>query len=527
MVDLVTPLFQDAIEKLNNHKLDDAELGFLQCIAKDSSCIQAYNNLGLIARLKKDIPLSNSYLSKSLKVDPNNTKAILNLGKNHLISGQSLEAKQYYQKVIDIYQSHDHSSDSFSEAYKQLGHLAKKDGLLEQAEIYYKQALELKPDMYHVYNCLGEVFARKNNFLEAKLFIEKALALSPQYASAYSNLGIVLQNLGEYKQAILCYQKAIELNPDLAVAHNNLGMLQILCKNFSEGWKEYEWRLIANNLYISDREIKKPIWRGEDLNGKTLLIRAEQGYGDTIQFIRYIKLFEGINANIIVEVQPPLKELLQYNFTHLATFIEPSDSLAEIDYHVALLSLPFLFDTRLENIPNWQPYLQIPPIKQTLLVNSNCEYKPRIGFAWTGNSQHTNNKNRSCPLNSFLKIFKSFNGLFYSLQVGLIENELAKESYPNVMDLTSKICDFTDTAQLIQQLDLVICVDTATAHLAAALGKPTWILLPYFPDWRWFLGQNDSPWYGSARLFRQSSIGNWDSVFEEILYALKLVFAQD
>jgi len=293
-----------------------------------------------------------------------------------------------------------------------------------------------------------------------------------------------------------------------------MSLALLLTGNFREGWREYEWRWETKYLISSRRTFPQRLWDGSDIKGLTILLHAEQGFGDTIQFIRYAPLVARRGAKIIFECPKELISLLR-SVEGIEEVIVRGETLPEFNLHCPLLSLPLAFDTTLETIPAMIPYITNDPTYTEKWKNKIdwADSRFRIGLAWAGNPGFKQNRYRNCELENFLPLTQLPRVIFYSLQKG----EEAKEAkHPpggmKIIDLTEDIHDFSDTAAFIENIDLVISIDTAVTHLAGAMGRPVWTLLPFSPEWRWMLNREDSPWYPTMRLFRQSSHGDWESV---------------
>jgi len=335
-------------------------------------------------------------------------------------------------------------------------------------------------------------------------------------------MGTALQEKGQFDEAIQCYKKAIEIDPDYVDARWNMSLLNLLCGNFKEGWKGYEWRWKLEGILV-ERNFSAPAWNGYDIKGRTILIYAEQGLGDTIQFVRYASLVADLGANVIVECQKELVSLVE-KIRGIKQVIPYGNSLPEFDIHCSLLSLPLVFDTTLEDIPANIPYIYAgsPSVQKWRDKIDQTSSHIRIGLVWAGDPAKKKDRDRSCSLRLFSSLAQFNDVIFYSLQKGEASNQaMNPPEGMNLIDYTEEFHDFSDTAAFIENLDLVISVDTAVAHLAGSLGKPVWTLLPFVPDWRWMLSREDSPWYPTMRLFRQPRIGDWGSVIDRVVNALR------
>jgi tetratricopeptide (TPR) repeat protein len=360
---------------------------------------------------------------------------------------------------------------------------------------------------------------------EALASYDRAITLWPDHADAHNNRGQVLRELERYDEALASYDRALALRPKHVMAHCNAAALRLLTGDFERGWAHSEWRWLKKSVMPTQRNFSQPAWNGRDpIAGKTILIHSEQGLGDTIQFCRYVPLLAARGAQVIFEVQKPLQTLMA-SLGGAAQVVPKGGPLPACDLHCPLVSLPLAFGTRLETIPSATGYLSA-PAQHVTTWQSRLEGKPhpRIGLVWSGNPGHERDRERSIGLRTFVPLLDAFGDdvTFFSLQkdVRAADDALLKER-ADILDYGNALEDFSDTAALISHLDLVISVDTSIAHLAGALGKPAWILLTYFPDWRWLLGRDDSPWYPTARLFRQDESRAWDGVMARVRHALQ------
>jgi tetratricopeptide (TPR) repeat protein len=390
----------------------------------------------------------------------------------------------------------------------------------------FNQAIALRPENADALNNRGNTLDALDRPQEGLADIERALALRPDFAMAWNNRGVVLRNLNRLEDALRSTDRALALQPEYPDAHWNRSLVLLMQGDLRQGWPEYEWRLRVPALGYMSRPFVQPRWRGaEDLSGKTILVYAEQGLGDTLQFCRYASLLAERGARVVLEVQRPLRTLLA-GLAGVEVLLCPGDEPPAFDFHSPLLSLPLAFATDIDSIPAPRRYLaadpaRLPGWKSQLDAQSRGATTRRIGLVWAGNPALTQDRHRSVPLQSLLSLAAS--GLqFCSLQKELRpgDRELL-DAHPEILHFGDQLHDFADTAALIENLDLVISVDTALAHLAGALGKPVWILQRFSPDFRWLLGREDSVWYPSARLFRQAQRGGWDRVILALAGALQ------
>ena len=417
----------------------------------------------------------------------------------------------------------------------------------------YDKAIALKPDYADAHYNRGNALMDLKRPAEALASYDKAIALKPEFAGAHSNRGNALRDLKRSAEALASYDKAIALKPDFAEAYSNRGNalkdlsvprkrwqattrrsrssptsqrrigtkpLPIADRAFEQGLRQYEWRKKLKPMAV--RSCPRPVWLGdENIAGKTLFIYWEQGFGDTIQFSRYAKLVEARGAKVIMSVQQPLCGLLK-QISPTIKILKPNEEPTEFDYHCPLLSLPLALGTTLATIPAEQQYIKSDEeLRSVWSARLPPKTKPRIGVVWSGSATNKRGHHRSMELQQFLAVF-SPDAEWICLQKDIREKDLALlRQFGRIAFFGDDLRDFSDTAALLDLMDLVITIDTGVAHLAGAMGKPVWILLPYNPDWRWLLDRNDSPWYPSALLFRQQQIGNWATVTDQVKNELR------
>ncbi|MBW1783334.1 MAG: tetratricopeptide repeat protein [Deltaproteobacteria bacterium] len=378
----------------------------------------------------------------------------------------------------------------------------------------------IDPGNAEVYNDLGVALGENGDFVSAIDRFEQALNIRPDFARAWNNLGVALKGLGQVPSAIDKFRRAIQIDPDYVEAHWNLSFLLLLTGVFKEGWKEYEWRFRKKEWARHQRQFMGGVqWDGSRFSGKRLLVYDEQGFGDALQFVRYLKMVKGMGGTVILETQRPLLNLFQ-TVSGVDELIErqtDAEAALAFDLHIPLLSLPRIFGTTVETIPSQGvvPYIHADPEKAQYWQRRLHENHFKIGLVWEGKPT---DPNRACPLERLAPLARIEGIKLYGLQKG--EAALQAEALPGGMMVTNlgdALNDFSDTAAIIANLDLVISVDTAVAHLSGAMGKPTFALLPFAPDWRWLMDRDDSPWYPSMRLFRQSARGGWDHVVERLI----------
>ena len=453
--------------------------------------------------------------SRVIELDPRHADALSWVGCVHLEAGRIDNAIARFQQAIAANPRHYHAHDN-------LGIALRKRGELDEAIQWHRRAIALNPDLPEAHDHLGSTLAEMDRIEEAIASHRQAVTLKPAYAAGHSNLATAYVLALRLDDAIASFHRALEVEPANPSVHWNYSNALLLAGRFDEGWKEYEWRWQAPELKKSKPAYAGPEWRGEDLTGKTLLLYGEQGFGDVLQFVRYAAMARERGANVLLVPQPELARLLA-TVPGVSRVIVAGDPLPAYDFHVSLLSLPFLFRTRLESIPRSVPYLSADKARvqswRARLENSRAL---KAGLIWGGRKSLRFDRLRSCALSDFAPLARVEGVDFYSLQTG--EQAVQAGSPPSGMSLTDwtgELADFADTAALMENLDLVISVDTAGAHLAGALGKPTWLLNRYQTEWRWLLDREDSPWYPTMRIFRQPKPGGWKAVMEQVAGELK------
>jgi Tfp pilus assembly protein PilF len=440
----------------------------------------------------------------------------------------------------------------FARVFSNRAQALAKLGLLAEARASHDQAVLLDPQDAAVHFNRGSFLSDLKEWNGAAESYQAAIALNPNYANAYCNLGRAQQETGQGDSALVSYSRALEINPELSTAFNNRGnlfrsrqqfakawldyrqaialepnsaethfniaQLTLLQGDFASGWPEYEWRgLIEEALAVPTRKLPQPAWLGDNpLQGKRIFLHAEQGLGDSIQFCRYVSVVAGLGARVILEVQPSLADLLA-NLDGVSQLVLPGAPIPPADYQCSLMSLPGAFKTTLGTIPRQVPYLHADSRKVARWHEIlGPRERPRVGLAWSGNPRNRDDHNRSVDLARWIA-FLPDECEYFCLQKGIRDaDRRALNSCGKFTSVEAHNENFTDTAALIETLDLVVSVDTSLAHLSGAMGKTTWILLPFLPDWRWLLDRRDTPWYPTATLYRQRVAGDWDSVMAEV-----------
>jgi tetratricopeptide (TPR) repeat protein len=502
----------NALGKLRRHK--DALASYDDALKLQPAHVNALvRRAATLHDLRQYDEALKSY-NRALALRPEYAEVLVNRGVTLHELRQSTEALSSYDRALAIEPNNVDALTNRGVALHDLGRYG-------EALASHERALALQPGHAAALSNRGLSLHKLGRFDEALASYDRALAVQPDYADALVNRGVTLHDLKRFDEALANYDRAIALRPDHADAHFFGSMSRLLSGGFGSGWMEYEWRRKGASTGPSKRDFPQPLWLGgEGIADKTILLHSEQGFGDTIQFCRYVPLVAARGARVVLEVEEPLRELLS-GLAGAARVMVKGNLLPHFDLQCSLLSLPLAFGTQLETIPCAGPYLRAPD--QALLkwgARLPSKRRPRIGIAWAGNARHIRDRERSIDLRSLLPLF-DVDATFVSLQkeIRAADTATLKDS-ADIIHFGHELDDFSDAAALISHLDLVVSVDTAIAHLAGALRKPVWILLTHVPDWRWLLDRDDSPWYPTARLFRQSESREWNSAIMRVRDAL-------
>lgn len=497
---------------------EEAIKNYQHAIKFNPNNFEAYNNIGAALKAMDRIDSAIDYYKKALRIKPDAEEIYFNLGVAFNDQCELDAAINNYHKAVAL-------NPDYAEAYNNLGTALNEQGKFEEAIENYNTAVRLKPGYAEALNNLGSAFNDMGKYDEAVEKFKQALQIEPDSAEIHYNIGNNFKGKGEYEKAIEKYKNAIALNSGYAAAHWNMGLTCLLLGRYKEGWMEYEWRFKkAEHKTIYSYKLDLPRWNGLSFAGKRLLIHDEQGFGDTIQFVRYLPIVKALGGTVIFETRKPLINILR-GFPGIDELVERSndkEAYTGCDLYMPLLSLPGIFNTTVVTIPDKAPYLYADSGKKDYWLGRLKGDGLKVGLVWAGKAGHLNDKNRSCRLEHFLPLSHIKGIQLYGLQKGDVASQI--ERLPEGLiqaNLGEEFEDFSDTAGIIESLDLVITVDTAAAHLAGAMGKPVWTLLPFAPDWRWMLDREDSPWYPTMRLFRQKKAGDWDEVISFLAEELK------
>jgi tetratricopeptide (TPR) repeat protein len=556
----LNPEFPEACFNLGNvvlrqGKLEEAIDCYAQALRLNPGYVKAQINRGIAQMQLGRLDEAVSSFQLSLGFNPNQFEALTHLGIALRRQGKLEDAVNCYERALQL-------QPNYAIASYNLGNVRMDQEKFSEAATSYRKALQIQPEFAEAVDGLGNALLRQGQLGDSMILLRQAIQLRPNSPESYTNLGCALAALNQLDEALRCFQKALSLKPDDASAHWNRSYLLLLRGEFEQGWQEFDWRRALPSF--GKRQFSEAAWDGSPLDGRTILLHAEQGLGDTIQFIRYAVLVRERSGNVVVECQPRLARLLA-NVAGIDLLVTRDSPLPPFDVQSPLLSLPGVFRTSLGNIPTSIPYLraesnlvdhwrreitmsevrcpmseaQIPrsevrcPVSDVKAHSSDFRLRTpdsgrcrRIGIAWQGNPSCRFDCLRSIPLRYFASLANVEGVQLISLQKGPgVEQLQTIDGQFPVIGMGSRLDEssgaFVDTAAVMMNLDLVISSDTAIPHLAGALGVPVWVALPLVPDWRWWLQREDSPWYVTMRLFRQTVPGRWDDVFSHMAEELK------
>ena len=500
-------------------ELQNAEVCFRRALELSPNLLQGYNALGDLFISQGRLGEAESIFKTYTTLAPNAPDGFYQLGRVLRQKGNPSAAVAAFRTALSL-------GGSDAELYYGLGGALNSLAQYDEALTCYEKASEIEPSNAQALFALGAIHQNRGNLKQAAVFYERAASVSPKQGLDYlSNMARLCECRGEYEEALGYLDELVKCYADTPAVRTWRGESLLRLGRFEEGWVDYEWRIKHPGWQarIGGYNFSQPLWDGSPLAGKTLLVYAEQGLGDTLQFCRYLPQLHAQGAHIIFYCQPELIPLLR-NMAALARIEARDMSRAvteQFDFHVPLMSLPHYCGTTRQNIPAQTSYLMAPDDLREHWRQRLQGEGLKVGLVWAGSSQHTRDQQRSCSLAILAPLFDIANVNFYSLQKGEAAEQI--KSLPAAkapLDLSPELNNFADTAAVVENLDLVISVDTAVAHLAGALGRPVWTLIYWPPEWRWLLEGDDSPWYPSMRLFRRSESDNWDSVIERVAVSL-------
>lgn len=493
---------------------EEADVSFRRALEIYPTFPEALNNLGVLLLDRQSPSEAKDCFLRAVQARPDYAAAYNNLGLVLVKEQRWSEAEASFRRAAAI-------NPCFAELFNNLGLLFKDTNRSKEATNCLFRAVKLNPGFAEAHNNLGTVLTDLARFDLAQLCFEQAARLKPVYPDPHHNLGIVFVATQRLEQAEACFSRALELRPDYSEAQFALASLHLLQGRYENGWEKYDkWRI--KKYGPNQPNLRR--WQGEYLAGNSILLYYEQGFGDTLHFVRYAPLVAKLTDKTGLWVQKPLQRLMASSFPFLDVHCSEEMPVRHFTFGCPLPSLPKVFQTTEDDIPRTSPYIKpaaaVSRKWAEVLARADGGTAYRIGAVWAGNPDHHNDRNRSIPMAIFKALF-AITGMvsWVSLQTGDRSSDL-KTGSAQVFDWSGQLDDFAETAGLMENLDLVITVDSAVAHLAGAMGKKTWLLLPYAPDWRWQLNREDTPWYPTMRLFRQNQPGDWPEVLQRVKQAL-------
>jgi tetratricopeptide (TPR) repeat protein len=501
-------------------RLPDAEEFYRRALKVNPAYHHVYNNLGILLCEQGRLEEAYDCYRSALRYQPDDPGTLNNLGLLHAARGEPAQAVTCYRKGLVV-------DPGNADLHNNLGNALRSAGKAHDAMTAFDRALEIRPEFPEAWNNMGNACADAGDGDRAFACYQKALELQPRHVSALNNLGKLLRERGDLREAREMYIRALEVEPASAEAHWGLANVLLLQGDFVNGWREFEWRWQLRDCH--DRPPAGiPRWTGQPLTGKTILVWTEQGLGDAMQFIRLVHRLNTLGARVVVECPRELTRLFA-SVHGIAGVITRGDHRPPADLHCPLMSIPAILQTNIppgtSNIPYFHPPSDLVNGLSSRMRPDNAVL--RVGLVWSGSPTHENDRRRSMSLRDMLPLSVIDDVAFYSLQRGPAARQIDEDGFGKILvDLTPVLGDMLDTAAAILGLDIVITVDTAVAHLAGALGKPVWVMLPFAPDWRWMLHRDDSPWYPTVRLFRQPTPGDWEGVIGAVAGALRVAVSQ-
>lgn len=542
-------LNQLGINLLKSGSAGRAERAFSRATACDPDNAESYCNRGVTLDAQRRYEAAVACYQQALSCKPDFVNAMFNMGNSYISLSRLEEARACYERVIELnpnflaahlclgevgknLQNFVLARTEFeravsidpccADAFQGVAEICQAEERYEDAIVAYRRALALKPGSAAALNMMGTAYQSIEQLDEAEECYRQALALVPDQPTVLNNLAVVLNAQGRLEEAVTVYRHLLDVDPNYADGHWNLSVALLAMGVYPEGWREFEWRFRKANPVLS-RPFYQPLWDGSALAGRTILLHAEQGFGDTLQFIRYVPLVAQRGGDVIIECQVPALKRLLLSLDGVTGVIVTGEPLPHFDCHLPLMSLPLVFGTTLETIPCQVPYLaadqqEVEIWRQRLGASGRF----KVGLVWYAKQSQVLNRKRSCPIKFFSPLWMVKGVEFYTLQIGVGTEQLEDFAVSHeIIDLTCDIADFADTAALMTNLDLVIAIDTAVAHLAGAVGVKTWVLLPHVAEWRWLCGRLDSPWYPTMKLFRQPAQGDWPALMDDVAAALR------
>ncbi len=497
-------------------RIREAREGFLHAESQGLARTALYLNMAWSCHLLQLSAEAERYARKAVALDPSVVAA-------HFGLGTILQRLKQYPAAVASYQRSLELAPDYADAAAGIAHCKLEQHEYVDAEAWMRRAIALGPEKAHCWNNLGVALANQERYAEAFEALRRAAELESAQGlpgESATDRGFALILTGQDRAAAELYRHALPDLPDPR-AHGHYALTLLMLGEYREGWEQYEFRWLQEPHLSHRPSFSQPVWAGQDLTGKTILLRAEQGAGDIIQFARFAAPLKALGATVVLEVRPELTRLAQ-GFAGADRVFAPPTPPPPFDFYIHLMSIPRALGTELATIPATVPYLRVDPADLQRWAARLQDHRLQVGLTWAGNPAHLRDSQRSMPLDALRDLWQVQGVRYVCLQKPLKPGEL--EQFPpeaTLFDLGPGLEDFADTAAAIAQLDLVICVDTAIGHLAGALGKPVWLLLPEIGDFRWLKGREDSPWYPTMRLFRQQRMGQWDEVVARVKAALQ------
>jgi len=505
-------------------RLDDAARCFEAAVRARPEFAQGVFNLAALCERRGDLPGAEKHFRRLAALQPDDSAPHDRLGNVLKGQGRFADAEKCYRASIS-------RAPENVDALVNLGYVLVQQERLEEAAASYRRVLELRPDSAEACANLSYVHERAGQIDEAVAAAERAVEIAPASAEAYNNLGVALRSAHRLDDACRAFARAVEISPEFALARFNWGTTLLLGQHYHEGWPLYLRH--AESLAAAEPPTAAPRWNGAPIPGKTLLVHADQGFGDTIQFARFLPAVRHRAQAKLIFQHPPALTGLMDNISGADVSLPGERPLPDCDFQLPLSDVPALLDVGLDSLVSAMPYLTAPTSLRQELESLLPSAEPaawNIGLVWQGNPRQARDVVRSCPLRELRPLFEVPRATFFSLQIGDAGRRQWAALFPsgpprNVRDAGPLLRSFSDTAAFMSRLDLLIVVDTAAAHLAGALGRPTWTLLCHTPDWRWHLARGDCPWYPTLRLFRQPRWGDWRAVVTEVAAELRRLTA--
>jgi len=507
-------LQRQAVSSLQQGHFDKAERLCAAILEYRGDDFDALHLLGFINLQRGRNIEAIGFLTKAVRVNATSIDALSNLGLALQNAGRFEAAIAQYRNALALAPRHGEILYNLGNAFLALDRITEALGSFDEV-------LAINPSHVGAGVNRGNTLLRFNRPADALASYDSALALMPEHPQILTNRGHALRRLDRPQEALASLKAALAKSPDFPEAHFEAALAHLTLGDFKAGWNAYEWRWKTGAFADKRRAFRQPLWLGDaPHSGKTILLHAEQGFGDTLQFIRYAPLLKNSGARVLCEVQPELMPLLA-QFDGIKV-VAKGAALPPFDLHCPLLSLPLAFGTEPETIPSGVPYLKAPAARVAYWRDRLPPGDLRAGFVWSGSRAHKNDANRSIVLSRFEPLFASLPFACFSLQREMRDADReVLQRLPNLIDLGPALSDFAETAAVISLLDVVISVDTAVAHLAGALGRPVVILLPHAADFRWMRDRGDTPWYPTAKLLRQPAFGDWDSAIGRLADELR------